>query len=112
MDTIIKNYIYIITLLILPLSVFASAGWSEYSHIEELTPTSHGRFLVKLKDAKNPSGCKQEDMYYLNYDFSGSEQMFRTLLEAVSSDKMVRVYATGRCELNGYSEISSVTITP
>ncbi len=112
MDTRLANFIYIGILLFLPLGAFASSGWSEYSHIAELTPTSHKRFLVKLENSKNPSGCKQKDMYYQDYNFAGSEQMFRTLLEAVSAGKMVRVYVTGKCELNGYSEISSVTITP
>ena len=112
MHTITKNYLYISALLILPLNVFASSGWTEYSHIVELTPTSHERFLIKLKESRNPSGCKQKNMYYQDYDSSGSEQMFQTFLEAVSSGKTVRVYVTGKCELNGYSEISSVTITP
>jgi len=112
MDTRFTNFIYVGILLFLPLGAFASSGWTEYSHIAELTPTIHERFLVKLKDSKNPSGCKQKEIYYQDYDSAGSEQMFRTLLEAVTSGKMVRVYATGKCELNGYSEISSVTITP
>jgi hypothetical protein len=99
-------------LLFTPMSAFAGAGWTEHVSVAELVPTSSGRFLVKLNISKNPSGCKNENMFYQDYSVSGSEQMFRVILEAVASGKMIRVYVTGKCELNGYSEISSVGIVP
>jgi len=96
----------------MPMTAFAVSGWTEYAPVAELTPTNQMRFLVKLHIPKNPSGCKNKEMFYLEYDASGSEQIFLTLLEAVASVKNVRVYVTGKCELNGYSEISSVSIIP
>lgn len=95
-----------------PAATFAASGWTEYTSVTELTPTVHGRFLVKLNTAKNPSDCKDEKTFYQDYGMPGSEQMFRTLLEAVTSGKKVRLYVTGGCDLNGYSEISSVSIVP
>ncbi len=38
--------------------------------------------------------------------------MFGTLLSAVEHRKEVRVYVTGKCDLDGYSEISAVSIVP
>lgn len=99
-------------LLSTPMSAFAAAGWTDYVPVAELMPTSSGRFLVKLNISKNPSGCKNDNMFYQDYSVSGSEQMFRVILEAVASGKMIRVYVTGKCEINGYSEISSVGIVP
>jgi hypothetical protein len=103
---------YLAVLLGIPGITFAASGWTEYAAITELTPTIHGRFLVKLGTAENPSGCKDKQTFYQDYGIPGSEQMFRTLLEAVVSEKKVRLYVTGGCELNGYSEISSVSIVP
>lgn len=99
-------------LLFVPMTVFAVSGWTDYVPVAELTPTIHMRFLVKLKVSENPSGCRNKEVFYQNYSVPGSEQMFRTLLEAVATGKQVRVYVTGRCDLNGYSEISSVAIVP
>ena len=95
-----------------PTMAFAGAGWTDYVPVTELTPTINGRFLVQLKLSENPSGCKNKETFYRGYGIPGSEQMFQTLLQAVASGKKVRVYVTGACELNGYSEISSVGIVP
>lgn len=103
---------YLAVLLGTPAATFAASGWTEYASVTELTPTVHGRFLVKLNTAKNPSGCKDEKTFYQDYGMPGSAHMFRTLLEAVTAGKKVRLYVTGGCELNGYSEISSVSIVP
>jgi len=100
------------TSLLMPMTAFAASGWTENVPVAELTPTNQERFLVKLHISKNPAGCKNKEMFYLEYGASGSEQMFHTLLEAVVSEKNVRVYVTGKCELNGYSEISAVSIIP
>ena len=99
-------------LLCIQSTAFADSGWTEYSPVSELTPTNQGRFLVKLRVSKNPSQCTNNEIFYRDYGATGSEQMFRVLLEALASGKRVRVYVTGRCELNGYSEISSVSIVP
>ena len=102
----------LVALLSVPMTAFAVAGWSDYVPVAELTPTIHGRFLVKLKVSENPSGCKNKEVFYRDYNIPGSEQMYDALLKAVTSGKKVRVYVTGRCDLKGYSEISSVAIVP
>jgi len=99
-------------LLMVPMAAFAVSGWTDYVPVAELTPTAQYRFIVKLKVSENPSGCRNKDTFYQDYDTPGSEHMFRTLLEAVASGNRVRVYVTGKCELNGYAEISSVGIVP
>jgi hypothetical protein len=76
----------------------------------ELNPTTFKRFLVKIDVATNPSKCRHTQWFYHYYGNSGSEYMFDTLLGAVTSGKSVRVYVTGGCDVDGYSEISSVSI--
>lgn len=93
-------------------SAYAASGWTDYAQVEELIPTGHMRYLVQLKVRENPSGCKNKETFYQDYDAFGAEQMFNTLLEAVASVKNVRVYVTGKCGLDGYAEISSVGIVP
>ncbi len=101
------------TALLLPITANAGgSGWTEYTTIAELTPTSHHRYTVRLNLSENPSDCSSKDTFYQDYTASGAEQMFRTLLEAVASGKRVRIFVTGRCELNGHGEISSVSILP
>lgn len=99
-------------ILVLPMVVYAVSGWTAYASVIELTSTGQGRYLVKLKVTDNPSGCKNKETFYQDYGSSGSAQMFRILLEAVTAEKMVRVYVTGFCDIDGYSEISSVSIVP
>lgn len=98
--------------LLLPTTALAAAGWTDYATVAELRPGTQFRYLVKLQGAENPSGCKNKDTFYQDYSATGSDHMFRVLLEAVSSGKRVRVYVTGICELSGYSQISSVAIVP
>ncbi len=88
------------------------AGWTSYGQVVELNPTTAGRFLVQLNIASNPSGCRNEVWFYRDYTGNGVELMFHALLGAITSDKSARVYVTGRCDLNGYSEISSASIAP
>ena len=99
--------------LLLPATVVAgTSGWTEYTSVAELTPSSDQSYTVRLDIAENPSGCKSKDTFYQDYAASGAEQMFSALLEAMMNSKRVRVFVTGRCELNGYGEISSVSILP
>jgi len=90
----------------------AGAGWTEFATVTELRPTSQVRYIFRLDIAKNPSGCSSEEFFYQDYTASGSQHMFRTLLSAIEYRKSVRVYVTGRCNLDGYSEISAVSILP
>jgi hypothetical protein len=100
------------SLLFASLPAYATSGWTGYASVAELTPTMHQRYLVKLTKSENPSGCRNKEMFYQDYDTPGSKLMFRTLLEAVVSGNKVRVYVTGKCALDGYSEITSVGIVP
>ncbi len=108
----IKIVMVVCALFSLPMPVVAGSGWTEHAPVAELIPTIHGRFLVKLKVNDNSSGCREKETFNLGYGIAGSEQIFQTLLEAVASAKMVRVFVTGKCEISGYSEISSVGILP
>ena len=112
MQRLLLSFFSIGALLFMPVTASAVSGWTDYAPVIELTPGNVGRFLVKLKVSENPSGCKDKMIFYQDYGVPGSEQMFHALLEAVASEKLVRVYVTGKCELNGYSEISSVSIIP
>ena len=100
------------SLALASLGAHGEAGWTGYGRVTELTPTTRQRFLVTLDVAGNPSGCSDKQTFYQDFVLRGAEQLFDTLLQALVSDKRVRVYVTGRCELNGYSEITSVTIRP
>lgn len=92
--------------------VFAGSGWTPFAQVAELTPTVHHRYLLRVAVTDNPSGCRNQEFFYQDYAAPGSAQMFRTLLTAIESRKNVRLYVTGKCDLEGYSEISAVTIVP
>lgn len=88
------------------------AGWTGYGAVQELTPTTRQRFLVTVAVGDNPSGCRSGNTFYQDFALTGAQQLFDTLLQALVHGKSVRLYVTGRCELNGYAEITSVTIRP
>jgi hypothetical protein len=90
----------------------ATSGWTDYGYIIELQPGIHKRYKVNIDVKGNNSSCKQKQWFYQDYDISGAREMYLALLEAVSADKLVRVYVTGRCDINNYSEISEVGIRP
>jgi hypothetical protein len=90
----------------------ASAGWTDYVTVVELIPTSHHYYKFRLPVKKNPSGCKEKNWFYQNYGSRGSDKMFDTLLEGIKSGLRLRVYVTGICNIDGYSEISSIGIIP
>jgi hypothetical protein len=93
-------------------AAIAGAGWTDFAPVAELRPTSQVRYILRLKVSENPSGCRNEEFFFQDYTASGSRQMFRALLSAVEYRKDVRVYVTGRCNIDGYSEISAVSIVP
>lgn len=90
----------------------ATSGWTDRGYVLELVPTIHHRFKVNIDVKGNRSSCKEKQWFYQDYDTSGAREMYLALLEAVSSNKMVRVYVTGRCNINDYSEISELGIRP
>ena len=99
-----------ICLLVLSNPVFAGAGWTDYANVTELVPTGRHYYEVRLAVSKNPSGCKNETWFYQNYDAAGSDKVFDVLLEGINSSLRLRLYVTGVCNLNGYSEISAVSV--
>ena len=92
--------------------VHAGSGWTDFVTAAELVPTARHYYEVSLPVKENPSGCSNKTWFYQDYDSPGSDMMFKTLLEAIKSGIRMRVYVTGKCNLNGYSEISSVSIIP
>lgn len=110
---LIKMLLTILGLSMMLLASNASAaGWTGYGEVKELNPTTSGRFLLRLAVSSNPSGCRDKQWFYRDYGGAATEYLFQTLLTALSSGKQVRVYVTGRCDLKGYSDISSVSIIP
>jgi hypothetical protein len=89
-----------------------ASGWTDYTRVVELTPTSQQRYTVRLNLSDSPGDCRSKDTFFQDYAASGAELIYHTLLEALISGKQVRIFTTGRCELNGYGEISSVSILP
>ena len=93
-------------------SAQAGAGWTDYVTVIELVPTGRHYYEIELQGSKNPSGCREEYRYYLNYDAPGAELMFDLFVDSIQSKLRLRVYVTGVCNLNGYAEISSVSASP
>jgi hypothetical protein len=93
-----------------PPTALAESGWTDYALVTELTPTIHQRYEVTIAVQQNPSGCRQKQVFFQDYSARGSEQMYLALLEAVGSGKRVRVFVTGICGVDGYSQISAVGI--
>jgi hypothetical protein len=101
-----------LVLSVLPVSALqAAAGWTGFGRVVELQATIHGRFIFRLDISSNPTDCKNKEWFYRDNRGVGSNQIYLTLLEAVTSGQQVRVYVTGICDLNGYSEISSVSVS-
>ena len=110
-----KNLFSIIA--VIAAAVFAhpahgKAGWTDYVAVVELIPTARHYYTFRLSVKKNPSGCREDQWFYQNYDAHGSDKMFDALLEAIKSGLRLRVYVTGLCNIDGYSEISSIGIIP
>ena len=111
----VGKYSLLIGVLYLAMSggaAWSTAGWTSYGSVVELNPTNAGRFLVRLDVATNPSGCKDKQWFYLDYKDTGTELMFQALLSALTTGQKVRLHVTGSCDLNGYSEVSSVSVVP
>lgn len=90
----------------------SSAGWTDYTTVAELVPTDRHYYRFRLLVNDNPSGCRDKSWFYQDYGARGSDRMFDTLLESVRSRIRLRVYVTGICNIDGYSEISSIGIVP
>jgi hypothetical protein len=87
----------------------AESGWTDYAAVAEVQPTGFHYYLVRLPVKKNPSECKDKEWFFQDYGGPGAKEMYATLLESLKSGLRVRVYVTGRCNLDGYAEISSLS---
>ena len=90
--------------------VKADSGWTDNVYVDELKATDLHYYLVRLYVKHNPSGCKDKKWFYHDYGTPGSDTMFLMLLEALNKGMRVRVYVTGKCNLHGHSEFSSVSV--
>jgi len=88
----------------------AGAGWTDYVNVAELVPTARHYYEFRLPVEENPSGCKNKTWFYQNYESPGSDKIFSILIEGIKSSIRLRVYVTGICNINGYSEISSASV--
>lgn len=102
--------LFSVLVLIWPQPARPDAGWTDYARLTELTPTARHYYQFRLATVANPAGCRDEAGFYQDYGTPGSEQMYLTLLEALRSSLPVRVYVTGVCNLDGYAEISAVSV--
>jgi len=91
--------------------VEAGAGWTNYATVAELVPSNRHYYTVRLPVKENPSGCKNKTWFYVDYGLPGSNEIFQVLLEGVKSGVQIRLYVTGKCNLDGYAEISAVSVT-
>ena len=98
--------------LLLPGVSRAGAGWTDDVKVIELVPTSRHYYEIQLKVTKNPSGCRKKNWFYIDYQTRGADEMFDLFVEGIQSSLRLRVYVTGICNLNGYSEISAVSASP
>lgn len=91
-------------------TAYAGAGWTDYANVSELNPKDLHYYSVRIDVKENPSRCDASVWFYQDYDRRGADKMFDVLLEALVSGLKVRVYVTGKCNLQDQSEISSVSI--
>ncbi len=74
-------------------------------------PPPPGVFWCGSMGSPIPAAAGMRVWFYQDYTGTGVELMFHALLGAITSGIPARVYVTGRCDLNGYSEISSASIS-
>ena len=90
----------------------AAAGWTGFVTVLELIPTGRHYYEIRLGGSGNPSGCREDNWYYLNYDAPGADKIFDLFVDRLQSSLRLKVYVTGVCNLNGYAEISAVSASP
>ncbi len=90
----------------------ARAGWTDYAQLVELVASSKHFYSFRLELDNNPSGCRDDQWFYQDYSAPGADKIYETLLRALTDKLSMRVYVTGVCNLDGYAEISSLSIIP
>ena len=93
-------------------TAWAEAGWTGEVSVVELIPTGKHYFELHLSGNKNPSGCREEGWFYINYEARGADKMYDLFVDSIKTELRLRVYVTGVCNLSGYAEISSVSAAP
>ena len=106
---ILRFVALIVSLCGLARTADAGSGWTDYANVSEIQPTGLHYYRVSLTVKDNPSGCKEKEWFFQDYGGPGAKEMYATLLEALKSGLRVRVFVTGRCNLDGHSEISSLS---
>lgn len=86
------------------------AGWTDPAAVIALEAGDQGRFLVQLDVAKNASGCRDPNWFYVDYGRDGHALMYQTFLDAYIHERRLKVYVTGVCDLKGYSAVSAVRL--
>ena len=108
---------YLLALTMLATIVFSSAtsaeaGWTRPARILTLETNLFGRTLVELDLKKNPSGCKEDSLFFRETTGDSSAAMLQVLLEAASNRLPVKLRVSGSCHLKGYAEFNAVALVP
>ncbi|WP_214660518.1 hypothetical protein [sulfur-oxidizing endosymbiont of Gigantopelta aegis] len=90
--------------------IFAEAGWTSETQVLEIIATTAGKFIIHAQPKKNPTDCRDKNHFFLDYGLSGSQQVYKLLLDAALSKSTVKLYVTGRCELFDMSELSKASL--
>jgi len=69
----------------------AAADWTDYVQVIELIPTGRHYYEVQLDIEKNPSGCREKDWFYLNYDAPGADKIFDLFVDNIKSELRLRL---------------------
>jgi len=99
-------------LLMLSTAAAADAGWIDDTEVVELIPTGRHYYELHLTAKNNSSGCREKNWFYINYDTPGADKMFDLFVDSITKALHLKVYVTGVCNLNGYAEISAVSVSP
>jgi hypothetical protein len=110
MNTSLRTVALFSLLALIATTAAAKSGWTESGYLDEIEATGLGKFIVRGTLADNPSGCRNETGYYLDYSTNGAEQIYSLLLQSIATGNRVKLHVTGSCELNGLSEINSASI--
>jgi len=98
--------------LLLSTAAAADAGWTGEVEVVELIPTGRHYYELHLTGKNNSSGCREKDWFYINYEAPGADKMFDLFVDSINAELRLKVYMTGICNLKGYAEISSVSVSP